>query len=84
MFYDLCGASDNQLLAIKVSSNFQYMLQRLYEVGSQTDGIFRKSVNHKKCRELKMKLDSGENVNFHDISVLVVAALLKVRNCLKN
>ena len=53
------------------------MLQQVFTKGPFTQGIFRKSANARLVRELREKLDSGENVALDHVPVLVTAALLK-------
>ncbi|XP_039300570.1 uncharacterized protein LOC111049360 [Nilaparvata lugens] len=54
------------------------MLQQVLAKGPFTQGIFRKSANARLVRELREKLDSGdEAVAWEHIPVLVTAALLK-------
>uniref|UniRef100_A0A1B6DL33 Rho-GAP domain-containing protein n=1 Tax=Clastoptera arizonana TaxID=38151 RepID=A0A1B6DL33_9HEMI len=53
------------------------MLQQLFSKGPFTQGIFRKSANARLVRELRDKLDSGEDVNWEHIPVMVTAALIK-------
>ena len=57
----------------------QALLSQLYNVGPFTDGIFRKSASLRKTREVKQKLEAGNEVDFDDVSVFVCAAILKVR-----
>ncbi|XP_032075964.1 rho GTPase-activating protein 20 isoform X2 [Thamnophis elegans] len=53
------------------------MLCFLYQEGPFTRGIFRRSANAKSCRELKEKLDSGEDVHLLCESVFVIASVFK-------
>nr|XP_018906166.1 PREDICTED: uncharacterized protein LOC109036419 [Bemisia tabaci] len=53
------------------------MLQQIHSKGPFTQGIFRKSANAKLVRDLRDKLDSGEEVIFEHVPVLATAALLK-------
>ncbi|XP_058042145.1 rho GTPase-activating protein 20 [Ahaetulla prasina] len=53
------------------------MLCFLYQEGPFTRGIFRRSANAKSCRELKEKLDSGEDVHLFCESVFVIASVFK-------
>lgn len=53
------------------------MLHQIFTKGPFTQGIFRKSANARLVRELKEKLDLGEEVSFDHVPVLVTAALLK-------
>ncbi|KAI5712694.1 hypothetical protein M8J75_010502 [Diaphorina citri] len=53
------------------------MLQQIFNKGPFTQGIFRKSANARLVRELKEKLDLGEDVSFEHVPVLVSAALFK-------
>ncbi|XP_075223059.1 uncharacterized protein LOC142325326 isoform X2 [Lycorma delicatula] len=53
------------------------MLQQVFTKGPFTQGIFRKSANARLVRELREKLDSGDEVSWEHVPVLVTAALLK-------
>lgn len=53
------------------------MLQLVFTKGPFTQGIFRKSANVKLVRELREKLDRGDNVPLDHVPVPVVASLLK-------
>lgn len=53
------------------------MLQQVFQKGPFTQGIFRKSANARLVRELRDKLDSGEDIQLDVVPVLVTAALLK-------
>lgn len=53
------------------------MLQQVFAKGPFTQGIFRKSANARLVRELRDKLDNGEEVAWEHVPVLVTAALLK-------
>lgn len=53
------------------------MLQQLFSKGPFTQGIFRKSANARLVRELRDKLDSGEDVAWEHVPVMVTAALIK-------
>ncbi|BES91920.1 RhoGAP [Nesidiocoris tenuis] len=53
------------------------MLQQVFIKGPFTQGIFRKSANVRLVRELREKLDRGENVAIESIPVPVAASLLK-------
>lgn len=55
----------------------QSMLLQIFHKGPFTQGIFRKSANARLVRELREKLDLGEDVSFEHVPVLVTAALLK-------
>ncbi|KAM7042936.1 uncharacterized protein M8220_007051 [Acridotheres tristis] len=52
------------------------MLLLLYHEGPSTRGIFRRSANVKTCKELKEKLNSGDDVQVDGESVLVAAAVI--------
>ncbi|XP_062997726.1 rho GTPase-activating protein 20-like [Elgaria multicarinata webbii] len=52
------------------------ILQLLYHEGPSTRGIFRRSANAKNCKELKEKLNSGEDVQVDGESVFVAAAVI--------
>lgn len=53
------------------------MLYQVFAKGPFIQGIFRKSANARLVRELREKLDSGEDVSWEHVPVLVTAALLK-------
>ncbi|KAJ7320161.1 hypothetical protein JRQ81_019672 [Phrynocephalus forsythii] len=53
------------------------MLSFLYQEGPFTRGIFRRSANAKSCRELKEKLDSGDEVHLLCESIFVTASVFK-------
>jgi len=55
----------------------QRMLVQLDEKGPTTVGIFRRGPNVRAMRDLREKLDQGEDVLWEEISVFVTAALLK-------
>ena len=65
------------LISINFESLFQMMLLQLLEDGPATVGIFRRSPNARAMRELRNKLDEGEEVDFKECSVFVTAALIK-------
>ncbi|XP_029463414.1 rho GTPase-activating protein 20-like [Rhinatrema bivittatum] len=52
------------------------MLLLLYQEGPATKGIFRRSANAKICKELKEKLNSGDEVQMSGESVFVAAAVI--------
>ncbi|XP_015715648.1 rho GTPase-activating protein 20-like isoform X2 [Coturnix japonica] len=52
------------------------MLFLLYHEGPSTRGIFRRSANAKTCKELKEKLNSGDDVQVDGESVFVAAAVI--------
>ncbi|KAJ7310454.1 hypothetical protein JRQ81_007373 [Phrynocephalus forsythii] len=52
------------------------ILQLLYHEGPSTRGIFRRSANAKTCKELKEKLNSGDDVQVDGESVFVAAAVI--------
>ncbi|XP_069468596.1 rho GTPase-activating protein 20-like isoform X2 [Ambystoma mexicanum] len=52
------------------------MLLLLYREGPSTRGIFRRSANAKTCKELKEKLNSGDEVQMGEESVFVAAAVI--------
>uniref|UniRef100_A0A6J0UJM0 Rho GTPase-activating protein 20 n=1 Tax=Pogona vitticeps TaxID=103695 RepID=A0A6J0UJM0_9SAUR len=53
------------------------MLSFLYQEGPFTRGIFRRSASAKSCRELKEKLDSGDEVHLLCESIFVTASVFK-------
>ena len=65
------------LIVIIIVFMFQSMFQQVFQKGPFTQGIFRKSANARLVRELRDKLDSGEDVQLDVVPVLVTAALLK-------
>ena len=70
---DLCGGlSQTNLPASLVS-----MMVQLEQKGPTTVGIFRRGPNVRAMRDLRDKLDEGEEVDWADISVFVTAALVK-------
>ncbi|XP_009332547.1 PREDICTED: rho GTPase-activating protein 20-like [Pygoscelis adeliae] len=52
------------------------MLLLLYHEGPSTRGIFRRSANAKTCKELKEKLNSGDDVQMDGESVFVATAVI--------
>ncbi|XP_038631846.1 rho GTPase-activating protein 20 isoform X1 [Scyliorhinus canicula] len=52
------------------------MFVLLYHKGPSTKGIFRRSANAKTCKELKEKLNSGNEVQMDKESVFVAAAVI--------
>jgi len=58
------------------------MLRILFRDGPHTMGIFRKSANAKKQRELKQKLDEDETFIIDDVEFPphVIGAVLKVQS----
>ncbi|KAK2156118.1 hypothetical protein LSH36_221g02021 [Paralvinella palmiformis] len=63
------------------------ILQVLFLQGTYTVGVFRKPGNHKKCQDIKTKLDNGEPVTIDELTVPVAASLFKdflmsLPNCL--
>ncbi|XP_061454652.1 rho GTPase-activating protein 20-like isoform X2 [Rhineura floridana] len=52
------------------------ILQLLYHEGPSTRGIFRRSANAKICKELKEKLNTGDDVQVDGESVFVAAAVI--------
>ncbi|XP_070615713.1 rho GTPase-activating protein 20-like [Erythrolamprus reginae] len=52
------------------------ILYLLYHEGPSTRGIFRRSANAKNCKELKEKLNSGDEVQVDGESVFVAAAII--------
>ena len=53
------------------------MLIQLHQKGPETVGIFRRGPNVRMMRDLRERLDEGEEVDWTEISVFVTAALLK-------
>ena len=57
---------------------FQNLLHQLLQKGPFTVGIFRKSANARLVRELKEKLDNGEEIpDIDNVHILAIAALFK-------
>ena len=56
----------------------QVILQVLFIQGPYTVGVLRKPGNHKKCQDVKTKLDNGETVTVDELTVPVAASLFKV------
>ena len=53
------------------------MLRQVQDKGPVTVGIFRRGPNVRLMRELRDKIDLGEEIDWEEISVFVTAALLK-------
>uniref|UniRef100_A0A915IF70 Rho-GAP domain-containing protein n=1 Tax=Romanomermis culicivorax TaxID=13658 RepID=A0A915IF70_ROMCU len=53
------------------------IIKAVFRDGLYLEGIFRKPPNHRICREIREKLDSGQQVNFYDVQPTVAASLLK-------
>ena len=70
---DLCGGLSQTNLPPSLVS----MMVQLEEKGPLTVGIFRRGPNVRAMRDLRDKLDEGEEVDWADISVFVTAALVK-------
>ena len=70
---DLCGGLSQTNLPPSLVS----MMVQLEEKGPTTVGIFRRGPNVRAMRDLRDKLDEGEEVDWADISVFVTAALVK-------
>lgn len=70
---DLDTGSGDQMLPDCVIS----ILRQLRSQGPDTVGIFRRGPNVRMMKELRDRLDEGEEVNWSEISVFVTAALLK-------
>ena len=66
------GSGDKMLPDCVVS-----ILRQLRSQGPDTVGIFRRGPNVRMMKELRDRLDEGEDVNWSEISVFVTAALLK-------
>ncbi|KAB0395306.1 hypothetical protein E2I00_001115, partial [Balaenoptera physalus] len=69
------GSSERASVLIQIYP--QHILSFINQKGPLTEGIFRKSASIKSCRALKEKLNSGDKVNLHDESILMVASILK-------
>ncbi|XP_065213661.1 rho GTPase-activating protein 20-like isoform X3 [Planococcus citri] len=69
----LCKLTDGEVLPKPIMS----MLYQVFAKGPFMQGIFRKSANARLVRELRDKLDTGEEVTWEHVPVLVTAALLK-------
>ena len=70
---ELCGGDGRTELPPAVAS----MLIQLQQKGPETVGIFRRGPNVRMMRDLRERLDEGEEVDWTEISVFVTAALLK-------
>ena len=70
---ELCGGDGRTELPPAVGS----MLIQLHQKGPETVGIFRRGPNVRMMRDLRERLDEGEEVDWTEISVFVTAALLK-------
>lgn len=55
------------------------MMHYLFVHGPFTSGIFRKPANQKAVKDLREKLDSGEEYSLDETNPLVVASTLKVQ-----
>lgn len=55
----------------------QNMLVRLYQDGPMAKGLFRVSANAKLLRQVKARLDAGEEVDMVEVPILAVGATLK-------
>jgi len=53
------------------------MLVELRNKGSQTVGIFRKSANARQVREMRERIDSGEEMDWSNVSAVVTAVVFK-------
>eukprot|EP00040_Diaphanoeca_grandis_P034050 m.209615 g.209615 ORF g.209615 m.209615 type:complete len:842 (+) comp33045_c0_seq6:464-2989(+) len=53
------------------------MISRLYHDGPSAMGLFRKSANARVCRQVRERLDEGDDVDFADLPILAVGAILK-------
>merc|ERR1719228_1369350 len=70
---ELCGGEGRVELPKCVES----ILMQLWQKGPETVGIFRRGPNVRMMRDLRERLDDGEEVDWGEISVFVTAALLK-------
>lgn len=57
----------------------QEILRLLCKNGTSTEGVFRRAGNARIMKETKEQLNAGVEVDFSDKPVLLLAALLKVR-----
>lgn len=55
----------------------QNMLVRLYQDGPQAPGLFRKSANAKLIRQVRERLDAGQEVDMNEVPILAVGAIFK-------
>ena len=53
------------------------MMAELFENGPSTEGIFRKSANVRRVREVREKLEAGAHVKWDELDVVTIAAALK-------
>lgn len=75
---NLFGQELNKLCMNGIIPNpIMAILTQLFQKGPYTVGIFRKSANARCCRELKQKLEIDPDYDLRDVSVLVLASVLK-------
>ncbi|XP_067142901.1 uncharacterized protein [Centruroides vittatus] len=75
---NLFGQDLNKLCLNGIIPNpIMAILTQLFQKGPFTVGIFRKSANARCCRELKQKLEVDPDYDLRDVSVLVLASVLK-------
>lgn len=55
----------------------EHMISRLYFDGPSAQGLFRKSANARVCRQVREHLDEGKHVDFSELPILAVGAILK-------
>ncbi|KAK3727228.1 hypothetical protein QZH41_020365, partial [Actinostola sp. cb2023] len=60
-----------------VPKPIQDILRHMFRFGPGVNGIFRKSASAKRAKEIKLDLDSGKEVLFEEVSVLITASILK-------
>ncbi|KXJ24409.1 Rho GTPase-activating protein 20 [Exaiptasia diaphana] len=60
-----------------VPKPIQDILKHMFRFGPGVNGIFRRSASAKRAKEIKLDLDSGKEVLFEEVSVLITASILK-------
>ncbi len=57
----------------------QVLLRVMFEKGPYTIGVFRKPGNHKKCQDIKSRLDASQSVTADELNVPVATSVFKVK-----
>ncbi|XP_032235343.1 uncharacterized protein LOC5510315 isoform X1 [Nematostella vectensis] len=60
-----------------VPKPIEELMRHMFRYGPGVTGIFRKSANARRAKEVKQELDSGKEVLFEEVSVIVTASVLK-------
>ena len=68
---------DDIFVAGELPKPLQHMISRLYHDGPEAQGLFRKSANARVCRQVREHLDDGQDVDFSELPILAVGAILK-------